>query len=131
MRGVLRKLEDAPIPSSTKYFTVHRVEGIPEIVLGKADFVSRPIIVLAQEEMIRYIDQHKPPRLIINFQNLTHISSELITSLIRIQDHVKGHGGQMKLTHMNDTVYAPFKITNLAGRLFLIYETTPQAVDAF
>jgi anti-anti-sigma factor len=107
------------------------VEGIPEIVLGTADFVSRPIIVLAQEEITHYIDQNKPVRLIINFQNVAHISSELITALIRIQDHVVGHGGQMKLTHLSDTVYAPFKLTNLAGRLFMIYETTSQAVDAF
>ena len=130
MRGVLQ-IRRANVPNSSKFFTVTRIEGIPEIVLSKADFVSRPIIVLAQEELLGYIDQNKPSRLIINFKNVTHISSEFITALIRIQDHVKGHNGQMKLTHMNDTVLAPFKITHLAGRLFLIYDTTPQAVDAF
>ena len=117
--------------NSPKFFTVSDFEGIPEIELGKADFISRPIIVLAQEEITNYIDQNKPPRLIINFKNVSHISSEFITALIHIQDHVKGNDGQMKLTHMNKTVYAPFELTKLAGRLFMIYRTTPQAFDAF
>ena len=116
---------------SPKFFAVDEFEGALEIVLGTADFVSRPIITLAQEEITQFIDQHKPSRLIINFRNVRHISSELITALIRIQDHVKGHGGKMKLTHMNETVYTAFKLTKLAGRVFPIYETTPEAIDAF
>jgi anti-anti-sigma factor len=119
------------MPGSPKFFTVANVEGVPEITLGTADFVSRPIIVMAQEEITNYIDKHKPSRLVVNFKNVGHISSEFITGMIRIQDHVTGNGGKMKLTHMNETVYAPFKLTNLAGRLFLIYETTPEAIDAF
>jgi anti-anti-sigma factor len=116
---------------SPRFFTVKQIEGAAEIVLGTADFVSRPIIVLAQEEITEFIDEYKPERLIINFSHVNHISSELITAMIRIQDHVKGNGGQMKLTHMNETVYAPFEMTKLAGRLFMIYETTPEAIDAF
>ena len=114
-----------------KFFTVRETESVAEIVLGTADFVSHPIIVLAQEEIIAYIDQRKPARLIINFTHVSHISSEFITSMIRIQDHVRGHGGQMKLTHLNKAVYMPFKLTKLAGRLFMIYDTTPEAIDAF
>ncbi len=51
--------------------------------------------------------------------------------MIRMQEDVTGNDGKMKLSHMNPVVFAPFKITNLAGRLFMIYETTPQAIDAF
>jgi anti-anti-sigma factor len=116
---------------SPRFFAVTEIEGVTEIVLGTADFVSRPIIVLAQEEITHFIDQNKPTRLIINFSNVSHISSEFITAMIRIQDHVKGHDGQMKLSHLNETVYTPFKLTKLAGRLFMIHETTPEAIDAF
>lgn len=115
----------------SKFFAVHQIEGVPEIVLGTADFVSRPIIVMAKEELTEYVDQHKPPRLVINFKNVGHISSEFIAAMIHIQDHVAGHEGTLKLSHMNQTVQAPFRITNLAGRLFMIYETTPEAIDAF
>lgn len=114
-----------------KYFAVSKMEGIPEIVLGTADFVSRPIIVLATEEIIDFIDEYRPRRLVMNFKNVSHISSEFISALIHIKDHVTGHGGQLKLTHMNETVLMPFKLTNLAGRLFMIYKTTPEAIDAF
>ena len=82
-----------------KFFTTREIEGISEIVLGTADFVSRPIIVMAQEEIIDYIEQTKPKRLVINFSKIHQISSEFITALMRIQDHVKGNGGEMKLTH--------------------------------
>ena len=119
------------MPDLSKFFHVREIEGISEIILGTADFVTRPIIVMAQEEITNYVDDNKPTRLVINFGNVSQISSEFISALIRIQDHVKAHDGQMKLTHMSDTVYAPFKLTNLAGRLFMIYETTPEAIDAF
>ena len=116
---------------SPKFFSVNEVEGIPEIILGTADFVSRPIITLAAEEFNAYVEKNKPKRLVLNFQNVGHISSEFITTLIRMQEAVTGNDGEMKLSHMNEIVYAPFKLTNLAGRLFKIYETTPQAIDAF
>ncbi len=117
--------------SSPQFFTVSAVDGVPELILGTADFVSRPIIVLAQDQIIEYIDNTKPERLVINFKNVGHISSEFITAMIHVRDHVKGNGGELKLSHMNDSVYAPFKITKLAGRLFMIYESTAEAVDAF
>ena len=114
-----------------KFFSVHPIEGVPEIILGTADFVSRPIIVMAKEELTTYIDTHKPQKLVINFKHVGHISSEFIAAMIHIQDHVVGHGGHLKFSHMNETVKAPFRITNLAGRLFMIYGTTPEAIDAF
>ena len=119
------------MPEAPKFFTVKQIEGVPEIVLGTADFVSRPIIVMAQEEIQAYVSQFTPSRVVINFKNVAHISSEFISALIQIQDTVKGNGGDLKLSHMNETVYAPFRLTNLAGRLFTIYDTTPEAIDAF
>lgn len=119
------------MPDSPRFYSVHAIEGVPEITLGTADFVSRPIIVMAKEELIEYVDQAKPKRLVINFKNVSHISSEFISAMINLKDHVDGHGGTMKFSHMNDAVQTPFRITNLAGRMFLIYETTPEAIDAF
>ena len=119
------------MPNPPKFFSIHDVEGVPEIVLGTADFVSRPIIMLAEEEFQTYVDENKPKRVVLNFKNVSQISSEFITALMRMQEQVKGIDGQMKLTHMNKIVLAPFHLTNLAGRLFMIYDTTPQAIDAF
>ena len=86
---------------------------------------------MAKEEITEYVDKYKPERLVINFKNVGHISSEFIAAMIHIQDHVNGNDGKLKFSHMNATVQAPFRITNLAGRLFMIYETTPEAIDAF
>ena len=117
--------------SHPEFFTVADIEGVPELTLGTADFVSRPIIVLAQEQITEFVDREQPTRLVINFKNVSHISSEFISAMIHVRDHVKGHGGEMKFSHMNDTVFLPFKITKLAGRLFMIYENSAEAVDAF
>jgi anti-anti-sigma regulatory factor len=115
----------------SKYFEVQEVEGAVELTLGSSDFVSRPIIVLAFEEINRYIDQNEPERVVLNFKNVQHVSSEFITEMIRLNDHVGGHDGKLKLSHMSTDVELPFKITNLSGTLFKIYESTPQAIDAF
>ncbi len=117
--------------SHPEFFTLAEIEGVPELTLGTADFVSRPIIVLAQDQIIEYVDREQPKRLIINFKNVSHISSEFINAMIDVRDHMKANEGVMKFSHMNDTVQMPFKITKLAGRLFMIYETSAEAVDAF
>ncbi len=114
----------------SKYFDVQEFEGAVEIQLGSCDFVSRPIIVLAFEEMSAYIDQHKPKLVVLNFKNVNHVSSEFITEMIRLNDHVGGNDGTIRLSHISEDVELPFKMTNLSGTLFKVYETTPQAIDA-
>jgi anti-anti-sigma regulatory factor len=116
---------------ASKFFEVLEIEGITEIILGTADFVSRPIILLAQDDLVAYIDDKKPSRVVMNFKHVGHISSEFLNLMLRIHDHVVGQGGQVKLSHLNETVRTPFQITHWAGRLFDIYENTPQAIDAF
>ncbi len=44
---------------SPKFFSVNDVEGIPEIILGTADFVSRPIITLTAEEFKAYVSEEQ------------------------------------------------------------------------
>ncbi len=117
--------------TDSKYFEIHEFEGAVEIQLGSCDFVSRPIIVLAFEELTKYIDQNHPQRVILNFKNVHHVSSEFITEMIRLNDHVSGNDGVLKLSHMAADVEEPFKLTNLSGTLFKVYDTTPQAIDAF
>ncbi len=123
--------ENDRMEAPSKFFEVVEIEGIPEIILGTADFVSRPIILLAQDDLIAYIDAKQPLRLVMNFKQVSNISSEFLNLMLRVHDHVVGQGGQVKLSHLNDTVRMPFQMTHLAGRLFDIYETTPQAIDAF
>jgi anti-anti-sigma regulatory factor len=118
------------IMQDSKYFDVSEFEGAVEIQLGSCDFVSRPIIVLAFEEMSAYVDKYKPKLVVLNFKNVHHVSSEFITEMIRLNDHVGGNDGTIRLSHMSDEVELPFKITNLSGTLFKVYETTPQAIDA-
>ncbi len=117
--------------TDSKFFEIHEFEGAVEIQLGSCDFVSRPIIVLAFEELTEYIDKNHPERVILNFKNVQHVSSEFITEMIRLNDHVSGNDGLLKLSHMSDDVEMPFKLTNLSGTLFKVYKTTPQAIDAF
>lgn len=116
---------------TSKYFEVNEIEGVVEIELGTADFVSRPIISLAVGEMIEYVDANQPSRVVVNFQNVSQISSEFISAMIRFNDHVGGHDGQLRFAHVSDQVLAPFKITNLAGTLFKIHSNTSQAIDSF
>ena len=115
----------------SKYFEVVEGPDAVELRLGTSDFVSRPIITLALDDLIEYIDTNKPKRVVLNLKNVHHVSSEFITAMIRLHDHVGGHDGIMKFSHMSDQVLLPFKLTNLAGNVFKIYDTTPQAIDAF
>ena len=114
-----------------KFFTHQEIEGTQVLVLGTADFVTRPIIVMAQDEIVNYVQTYQPARLVIDFANVHRISSEFLNAMIQIRDHVLGNGGMLKLSQVKDTVRSAFRITHLEGRVFEIYESTPQAIDAF
>ena len=115
----------------SKFFEIQTHESTTEVILSSADFVSRPIIIQAIDDLISFADDNKPARLVVNFENVKQISSEFITAMIRLRDQVVGDDGQLKFSFMSKQVLLPFKITNLASTLFEIHGTTPKAIKAF
>ncbi|QDV65402.1 MULTISPECIES: STAS domain-containing protein [Crateriforma] len=111
-------------------FNVSHVDEVTVIFLKPLDFLQREVITRTQEELLEFLKQQGPQKLVINFKDVAGISSEFIGTLLRARDYVMAVDGQMRLSNMNDNIHTAFCVTNLKDRIFPIDATMPRAIDA-
>lgn len=82
------------------------------------------------EHLIRLVDQATPPKLLINFDQVEHLSSAALGTLITINNRVRQKGGQLRLSNIDPQIYEVFVITKL-NKLFQIYDDAEEARASF
>ena len=61
------------------------------------------------------------PKILLNFENVEHLSSAALGTLITINNNVKKQGGQLRLSNIDPQIYEVFVITKL-NKLFVIHD---------
>ena len=115
--------------------TEHRLRIAHEEGIVRVGFVDRNIldegsIQLIGEEINRIIDGADEPRLLINFEDVDHLSSAALGTLISVNNRIREKGGQLRLANIDPQIYEVFAITKL-NKLFEIHETTGDAIASF
>lgn len=105
-------------------------EGVTRI-----DFIDRNILDEANiqqigEEITELIDARTDPKLLISFENVDHLSSAALGTLITLNHRVRSKDGQLRLANIDPQIYEVFVITRL-NKLFQIHETAEQALASF
>jgi anti-sigma B factor antagonist len=83
-----------------------------------------------QEELKGLVDKEPGIRLLLDFNNVDHLASAALGTLITLHKKVQEQDGQLKLSNINRQIYQVFRITRL-NRVFDIYDTSEQALEAF
>ena len=101
----------------------------------QVSFIDRNILDEANiqaigEEIARLVDAKDAPKLLIDFQNVDHLTSAALGTLLTIRSRVSGRGGKLRLSNIDPQIYEVFVITRL-NKLFDIHETTDQALASF
>ncbi len=76
------------------------------------------------------IDATPNPRILINFDNVDHLSSAALGMLITINNKVRHKSGQLRLANINTQIYEVFAITKL-NKLFQIHSDAEKAMQSF
>lgn len=66
------------------------------------------------DAIVQYIKDHPKVRLLINFQNITYLSSAALTELLRINEAAKQTGGAIQLCGLSKEIHRVFEVTQLA-----------------
>lgn len=82
------------------------------------------------EEIARLIDSSAVPKLLISFENVEHLSSAALGTLITVNNRVRQKDGQLRLANISPQIYEVFAITKL-NKLFQIHKTTDEARKNF
>jgi anti-sigma B factor antagonist len=76
------------------------------------------------DAIVAYVKAHPQVRLLINFQNITYLSSAALTELLRINETAKQTGGAIQLCGLSKEIHRVFEITQL-GKVFKINPGEP------
>jgi len=103
---------------------VTRVELLDRNILEEAG------IQQIGDEIAQIIDRQQIPKLLISFENVEHLSSAALGTLITLNNKIQHKGGQLRLANINPQIKEVFSITKL-NKLFQIYDDNEQARASF
>ena len=103
--------------------------------ITRIEFVDRNILDEANiqqigDEISQIIEELESPRLLISFENVDHLSSAALGTLITINNKIRGKDGQLRLANIDPQIYEVFVITKL-NKLFEIHDGSEQAIASF
>ncbi|MGI9014574.1 MAG: STAS domain-containing protein [Phycisphaerales bacterium] len=103
--------------------------------ITRVEFLDRNILDEANinqigEQIGDVIDQQTDPKILISFENVDHLSSAALGTLITLNTKVRAKDGKLRLANIDPQILEVFKITRL-DRLFEIHDTTQEAMASF
>jgi len=107
----------------------------PDGEVTRVGFIDRNILEEASiqqigDEVGDLIDASSNPKLLLNFDNVEHLSSAALGTLITINNKIKAKGGQLRLAHIDPQIQEVFVITKL-NKLFQIHDDVAGAMASF
>ena len=99
------------------------------------EFIDRNILDEANiqqigDEIAKLVDEASQPKMLISFENVDHLSSAALGTLITINNKIRSKDGQLRLANIDPRIYEVFVITKL-NRLFQIHDNAEQAIASF
>jgi anti-sigma B factor antagonist len=76
------------------------------------------------------IEEEDPPKLLLDFANVDHLSSAALGMLINVNNRVKQKNGQLRLASIKPQILEVFVITKL-NKLFKILPNRQEALTSF
>ena len=105
-------------------------DGVTHIEFVDRNILDEANIQQIGEEIARLVDETPHPKVLISFQNVDHLSSAALGTLITINNKIRGKDGQLRLANIDPRIYEVFVITKL-NRLFQIHDSADQALASF
>lgn len=82
------------------------------------------------QALSQLIEAKHNPKLLLDFQNVDHLSSAALGMLININQKMKAQSGELRLANIKAQIKEVFVITKL-DKLFRIYNTREEALKTF
>ena len=115
---------------STSRLAVNEQDQITRIKFRDRNILEESAIQQIGDEILNLVDVEGNPKLLISFENVEHLSSAALGTLITINNKIKKKGGQLRLSNINPQIYEVFAITKL-NKLFQIHENNEKAMGSF
>ena len=118
------------MPSKDSRLLIHRDGEITRVEFLDRNILEEASIQQIGEEIGQIIDGSANPKMLISFENVEHLSSAALGTLITISNKVRQKGGQLRLSNIDPQIYEVFVITKL-NKLFQIHDDAEKAAKSF
>ncbi len=116
--------------STASHIRVQDQDGVKRIEFVERNILDEANIQQIGDEIGRIVDAQDQPKVLISFQNVDHLSSAALGTLITINNKIRGKDGQLRLAEIDPQIYEVFVITKL-NKLFQIFDSSDQAMASF
>ena len=116
--------------SATSRLRVAEQDGITRIEFVDRNILDEANIQQIGAEISKIVDAKPQPKILISFNNVDHLSSAALGTLITINNRVRSKDGQLRLSNIDPQIYEVFVITKL-NKLFQIHDDVPKAMASF
>ncbi len=112
------------------HITVTKNDGINVVEFNNRKILDELSITELGDQLRKVADSEESVRILLNFQNVEHLSSAALGMLITLHKLVKEKKGRLKLSNIHPQIFEVFKITRL-NKLFEIHDSQTQALGSF
>lgn len=117
--------------SNYKYFSVQESDDITVTQLTDSDLFDSALVSELQDVLFELIELEKPTKVIIDFSEVRHCSSAVISHLLHIKQRIVGAGGELKLCGQSELVRDVFRVLSLDKKVFEVHDSRTAAIQAF
>ena len=112
-----------------EHFRIERRGDVTVVTPTVFDFLDQVTNFEAKRELIRFAQNEKPEKVVVDFSNVQRFSTEFIGTLLSFKRQM-GTGGKISLCSLQPVHRDIFRVLNLDGTVFQIFDDVQQAVDS-
>lgn len=114
--------------TSIPHLDISTVDGACVIELARPDMTDAAYIRQVGEEILRVVTRLDRPGVVIDFKNVTRLSSATLGMLVELKKTIEDADGRLRLAGVDKKLRDIFRLTQL-HQVMKIHETTREAID--
>ena len=116
--------------SQLEHFRIEQQGDVIIVTPTVFDFLDQVTNFEAKRELIRFAQNEKPHKAVVDFHNVQRFSTEFIGTLLSFKRQM-GEGARISLCSMQPVHRDIFRVLNLDGTVFQIFDDVTHAVESF
>lgn len=112
------------------HLAVRQQGGVTHVDFLERNILDDGAIQKIGQQVTGLVEASNNPKILINFENVEHLSSAALGTLININNKIRLKGGQLRLSNIDPQIREVFEITRL-DQLFQIHDNVAAAVSSF
>lgn len=109
---------------------IQRMGEVHIIELLQSSMLDQHVIDRTRDGIMDVVEKSGTFKVVISFENVTHLASAMLGVLMELNKTVKEHKGQIRLASLQPNIREVFNLTAL-DKVLKIYDTTDKAMVKF